>query len=888
VQLLNDAQSSKRTAYTNKFLLLTFLLEVIIFAWVTLSIPSDQTNAIFLGYSASRLMILAVFFLLFIFTIIGFIFHKRVFSFFDKLLNATWFVKVQSWVFLLVCSLLWITAFLPGSRFPELQEEVTRLRPLLLTILLILFELLVYFRILLQWQEIKNRFSWDQKTRKSIIWIAIIFVLVIAFFVLLKLVSSSKLTATLLFSSGPFLGPMQVFFGVILFLAVYLVSNQKPTGKLRKPLWIALLVFIGLGAFIVWNFTPLSCADDRPGPYPPNNTCYPQVDDSVYSIGSHYITLGQGVLNHWFTDKPFYMVFLAIGERLLGDEIDKYLIFQIAIIAVMPVLLFLLGRKLSGLAGGLLAAFLSIILSANNIRYYATSGGINVKIENTEILTGFLLVLCGFFLIKYLAGKRRWYLVLLSGGMLGLASLTRLNPVFVLLVIVLFFLGINWKRWRYFFSLTGIFLLGYLIIFVPGMFSSRGESGQFYYLEKIQRILDTRYQRGHTSTDSPVTENEPYRSQALVQSEDGTVELVSYRHYPQAEPVISIDQGQSQGQSQSISPTSGSDKNSGTLVNRLRNIGLTSVNNLYLSLARLPIHFTLHSVEQIITTPGGVTGQKIPIWQMKLSFENYLVLAVNLLFVICGIMAAFNRLRWTAMLPLVIFLGYHLGNGAALTSGERYLEPVQWVILLYFAAGVFAVTRFVLKGNKIQIATLAAEPKVLPQKFGPIRFDARAWVSIGILIFLAALLPAVNLIPDTLAARRQVDLRKEISSLIKQDSTLQKINLKQFLESDQAVIVEGIAYHARQYDSPIYWREGAGFELTVLGESKVYVSNFFGQKKDEYFSDGSRVILLGCVVREKDFWGVETIILNAKGIIQLDHEQHQYFMHPRVFTCPEN
>ncbi len=882
-----EANRSNRFDSRFGFLFILVLVELVIFAGITLSIPSDQANAVFLGYTTSRLLILAAFFVLLVLTIVGYIFRRSLFNLLAGFFNSSGFVKIQSWVFLSVGSLLWFTVWLPASRFPEYQEEVTRLRPIVLTILLLLFQLLVFFRIMLQWQEIRKRYSWNQTSKRSLLWIGILFGAGSAFFILLKLISSSKLTNTLIFSSGPFLGPIQVFLGLVIFLAIFLVSDKTQTRKIQKPIWIALLIGIGLAAFAVWNFTPLSCADDRPGPYPPNDICYPQVDDSVYSIGSHYITLGRGVLNHWFTDKPFYMVFLAIGQWLLGDEIDTYLIFQIAVIAGLPVFLFLIGRKLSGIAGGFLAAFLSIVLGANNIFYYASAGGINVKIENTEILTGFLLVLCTFFLMKYLKSKRHWYSLLLSGGMLGLASLTRLNPLFVLPFLILLFLVINRKKWRKFLSITGMFLLGYLMIFIPGMLSARGVNGQFFYIQKIERILDTRYQRGRTSEIYPDTIAGKPQSNVVMTNANGTIQQVSYRTNSQSDGIFSTT---ALGVEEFVGTrtkyqTSGS--SGGNLVNRLRMFALTSTNNLYLSLARLPVYFSFHSVSQIIKLPDGVTGQKLPMWQMKLSIENYLALALNLLVFLAGVTYSFSRWKWTAIVPLLVHFGYHLGNGAALTSGERYLEPVQWVTFLYFSVGVFAITRFVLKGNQPEI--LINEPVSKEEKkstwYG--KFSKKSWISLGVLILLGGLLPLTNLLPDKITARQQADLRSEVRSVLKQDSALKKINLKQFLESENAVIVEGIAYHPRQYDSPIYWREGEGFELTVLGESKVYVSNFFGQKPDEYFSDGSRVILLGCVVREKDFWGVETVILNTKGIIQLDHEKKQYFMHPSVFTCPK-
>ena len=95
--------------------------------------------------------------------------------------------------------------------------------------------------------------------------------------------------------------------------------------------------------------------------------CYPQLMILFYSIGSLYTYLGEGVHNHWSTDKPLLLIVLAIGQSLFGPNIDHYLIFQIALIAIIPALLFYIGSRFISPAGGILLASLAALKGINEI-----------------------------------------------------------------------------------------------------------------------------------------------------------------------------------------------------------------------------------------------------------------------------------------------------------------------------------------------------------------------------------------------------------------------------------------------------------------------------------------------------------------------------------------
>jgi hypothetical protein len=220
---------------------------------------------------------------------------------------------------------------------------------------------------------------------------------------------------------------------------LYLFESKRKF--IQEAKWVPWVGFFGfwLLTALVWANTPFICSDDRTGPFAPNFICYPAINDAVYSIGSHYITLGQGIYHHWLTDKPLYMVFLSIGQWLLGPSIEKYILFQVVIIALIPAVLFLLGKKMLGVSGGIFAGTLSLLSGENAILLYRKVGGINVWFETLNYFSALILVVMCLVVIKWFEHPSRYSLAAIAGGLYGAALLVRYNPIFIAPIILLTF-----------------------------------------------------------------------------------------------------------------------------------------------------------------------------------------------------------------------------------------------------------------------------------------------------------------------------------------------------------------------------------------------------------------------------------------------------------------
>ena len=81
------------------------------------------------------------------------------------------------------------------------------------------------------------------------------------------------------------------------------------------------------------------------------------------------------------------------------------------------------------------------------------------------------------------------------------------------------------------------------------------------------------------------------------------------------------------------------------------------------------------------------------------SGANIIFLVFGIVTITAGISAAVHHQKYIGLIPLVIFFGYHLSNALALTSGNRYAQPVSWVVLFYYALGLQTYIRFFLFKN---------------------------------------------------------------------------------------------------------------------------------------------------------------------------------------------
>jgi hypothetical protein len=747
-----------------------------------------------------------------------------------------------------------------------LAASFVRVKPLLLWLELILFQVYLFFKLVLN-EVILERNKLATKNRTKIFRIVLITVVIgVSLFVLLRILTPGTAGTQLIFPPGAPLSSLQLFLAWLLFIGIYLLERKNSNGFYTKLGWIlATFLLLWVSTFIIWNSVPFTCTDDRPGPYLPNNQCYPTINDAVYTIGSHYVALGQGIYNHWLTDKPLYMVFLAIGQWVAGPRIDQYLIFQVAVLALILPSLFLLGRWFVGYAGGTFLAVLAMMVGANEIHLYQLVGGVNAKLENPELLTALLLILLCFSLFNWFTKTNKTIWAAISGGVLGLSSLLRLNPLFIAPVLLLVIIIAGFKRKKSPLAEIAVFMVAFALVFAPMISSSRDAQGNNYYLTKIQNVILLRY----SNTTSAST---PAAPQTVLPTPSSTEQTTSPQIGTQSEIAYPPEE---------IPQSSGS------------SILVHFLNNEYSSLAILPVNLSFIGIEDQVKQSIWNFNPSDLIWERDLSFENILVLVLNFSIIILGICLSVKKLGLAGLSALIIQIGYHLGNAVAKTSGGRYLQPVTWVTLLYFLIGVFAITSFVFKilqPEKEKLSPLRSEKAIEAKELGdlqPKKIYTRLAGLMDLFLIVGLSIPGIDHLPSLLPEETSSKTTQLAETIIKNSGSVSAEQWKNFLNDPNHLVVRGKAYDAQYYLSNFYQSGDPSFEMMLLGKDHVFVNYLLQLQPDKPFADGSDAILVGCKIGQDNLWNANRIIMRSFAVIQLDHEKSIYVDPESNWKCTQ-
>ena len=122
-----------------------------------------------------------------------------------------------------------------------------------------------------------------------------------------------------------------------------------------------------------------------------------------------------------------------------------------------------------------------------------------------------------------------------------------------------------------------------------------------------------------------------------------------------------------------------------------------------------------------------------------------------------GFGAAWRRLRWAGLVPLVFALGYALTNGIGRFSGWRYDLPADWIGYFYFGIGA---------AELLAVLALAFGARVEATNDEPVRKSGSrlSWAQGGVLIAAFALLGGLPWIASGAASPRYAD--QTLSSLM--------------------------------------------------------------------------------------------------------------------------
>jgi hypothetical protein len=698
--------------------------EFCISSFFTAILPKDPGNSFLFGLSAGRVVILtAILFLALLFLLTAILAFKNRYII-NKLFENpnTLFQKTIISISFLIIVLGWTAIFSPPELFGKLAYYFERLQPIAIASGLVVFQIWLTYWI--RSHRLTNLSSLFHKKYLKLrsFWVTLIILLVFLIFAYISKFGILLNTPGLWNVPGIPVSSLQLFLIVLtliifLFLETRLSWFSKLLSNKKALLIIPFAIYIV--TVLVWGLTPLNSHYFSLEPTAPNFQPFPYSDARVHDLGALSILFGNGIYFHGFTDKPLYMVILAIFHLFAGNDYVLLTWVQIIFLAFIPVTAFYLGKKFHSSIFGILIASFLIIQQRNAIELSKNIASVNVKLLVTEgaALFGVVILVLLFFEFYKTNDKRHAFLL---GGVIGALSLIRLNPILFLpaagLLIILFY----WKFRKQMISQIILLFCGFLIVFSPWIISGINPQGQPWFLIKIKDVIESRI---NPTTEKSIFTNDSHPSD------------------PDKKPSILVP----------VDPI---------MKNVEEVIGMPNIEQfmgLYFN------HFSHNIITSLLALPDSLTYQKIiPLsqreywndnnqWDGNLPVSQLLLIIVNLLIFSLGIAYGWRHHRWGGLIPGFCFLIYDLGLSFSLTSGGRYIVPINWIVFFYYGLGILSILKFFFVAFKSHQESV---PPILAIEIGKNnRSNSIVPALIGLLI-IASLIPVTNLLlPDIIVKK---------------------------------------------------------------------------------------------------------------------------------------
>jgi hypothetical protein len=670
------------------------------------SIPADTKNSLLLGFSPQRIMLIGMLFLgLLAFAVLGWASWRSpawAAHFIAKLTQP----RVKNWLLGILTLLFlvgWVSSFLPSYRLFPNDAYFERLKPIFYWLTLVLAETLVAL-ILTGYgvypAEPNNRWAQRRRLLSSIGITAAVFALIWCGMLVTRIGIApddrfwNEAGVPILGLQALLAWAASLIIGALLFTRASTQAAGVRTpflSGLKLDLLICALLWGAAALF--WTQTPMPRSYFAPGPYAPNNVYYPYSDALVYDRGAQLALVGQGLNNNEYFEKPFYLLFLTLLHAAAGQTYSAVTQLQTICLALFPVLLYLTGKLLYNRTAGLLAGAFTIIQQTNAIAATLQIQVSTPRLIMTEFPTAFGVALLSLVLVWWLKRRPSAPLyALLAGGILGTLVLTRTAALLLVPFVLAAFLVVFWKHWRRLLNACGLLILALVLVVAPWFVTNRAVDGRSFIEEKVLAVFESRYTASDASTDdtgaqasalNPVTVPTPANTTPLP-----TTAITAPPATPaaptQAPPGTARPPAPTVA---AITPPSPDGGLAGRAQQALQFTPGHFFHNLSMSALILPLSLRFDDLQHTLSAPYWTIK-----WNGSLPLDQVLLLALNLLVVAVGISAAWQYGKLAGFIPLILLIAYYLSNALGRTSGSRYLVPVDWVALLYFALGLIQLS----------------------------------------------------------------------------------------------------------------------------------------------------------------------------------------------------
>jgi hypothetical protein len=697
--------------------------------------------------------------------------------------------------------LLFFLRYLHPERLLPIYE---RLSPLLWYLLVLAAQTIIFLLF------IKNGLDFDGlKQRQPIYLSALIALCLLVFIFLIIAITRLGITPDTAYWGEPGVAILGWQYALALLggMIVFLLSNSFKA----KILDIVIPLVIYIVAVAVWLSVPLDVLAN--GFYvtidPPTFQPFPYSDAGYYDRMAHSLLIGQPYLGE-IPARPLYIVFLTFLHIVFGESYPNIIIGQTFLLALIPVFLYFIGKKIHSHAAGTTIALFFIFRELTGLLITSNTRVSNTKSLLVDLPTMFLLVLSCYFTIRWLEGRDRKS-AFLAGGMFGLLLLLRTQSLLLFPFIVLAgLLVFGWRNRSLYLQLVFL-VLGIVAALLPWLTHN--------YLKTGQASLDAAFQYRVIASQYAYTGN----------LDIGNVDL----------------EGKSVGQVL-IEFTL---KDPGFVFGFITNHFLaTEINGLLVMPLIKPYNGILEPVNLYWME-----------WDGSLEWYNTALLLFYLTVIALGFGAAWKRWRWVGLLPLIYNIGYGLGTAVSRFSGWRYDLPVDWVPYFYFGIGFAELI--------IVASTLFGAKDESPQEKVN---DRQSQIPIPVYFALFALIGAVPWMAEKISTPRYSDqslaaLTEQIASVSNSPTAAE---IQTFASQPESFLEAGRVLYPRFFSrnnglsSSNPWPAFKPREYPRLGflllSQNTENAIFPSREIPEPFPHAADAIVLGC--RQEDYIEVRMIL----------------------------
>jgi hypothetical protein len=846
-----------------------------------LSLPADPKNSVFLGYSMRRLMVIGLIVLGSL--VLGGLairlgrtpeWRQRIEDWTH--LKTGWFYTVLTGFIILFLS-GWMLSWSPTYRFYPYDLFFKGFFPVIVWTTLICVQAaltLVELKFGLRWSKLRDVLA-AQKRLLRTCTAFLGFILLVWLFIILTGIGLDPDT-TYWNSPGVPIRSVQVWASWILGMGILVLSSVLASHWRNNHAvsWgVDVLIFVLMWALAasIWVQEPQVRSFFAPYPAPPNYEYYPVSDAMVYDVGGQTAIIGQGLGNGGHVDKPLLATFMALLHMIVGQDFSQMANFQAAVLALLPGLLYLLGKSLHSRPAGVVAGLLGLFKGQNAIASGWMVLSANPKVLTSEYPMALVLVLFTVFMVCWLkAPEKHIWAAIMAGGMIGIGTLVRHNA-WAFVPILLLIAGIAyWRKWRKAILVSVVLLGAMLISIAPWMWrTNQLLKTPLYFMAPLRSVVwEDRYvpleSQSPDPTAVPTEEKDTKPTSAATEPQTPLPSAVFSESIESEVPNPEV--GEQSGPEEKVAaepplPVPVVDKEGPpTLVERLK-IAAKFIPRHYLhnwvtSALILPTSLINDDLQTTITAPGSVWD---PAWSAGLSLISVLFMLFNLTCIALGAGFAWTRWRLAGLVPFITFAVYHLGTGVARTSGGRYIVPVDWVVYFYFAIGLVQLSIWLAGLTGFSVREESEDAGVKPVDLasgGKIQWRWSYLLVIGIL----ALVGAAPVIADKGFPQRYPDLNKqEAIALLQERGTLDRMGYEQqeldaFLADNNSTVWYGRGLYPRFY----YVNEGVPSRdiykamdysrliFIAVGPHGIRGSILPQTVDMGYFPNGADILYLGC------------------------------------------